>query len=173
MFLKKTGTIHGGQLANADEIFDFINRFSFGLLLSRGSGRIIGTHIPILSNNNPEQLELYTHIALANSQWRDIEGQEVLAVFTEPHAYISTTHYTKSETVPTWNYVAVHIYGNVSILHDANEIMELINNTVSKYEPAYHDKWLAFNDDFRSKMLKGIIAFRINVTEVQGKARLS
>src|SRR3546814_6956079 len=73
------------KITDSNEILDFINRFSFGLLISKAGGRIIGTHMPILTNNDPAQLKLYTHIALANSQWTEIGGQEVLAIFTEPH----------------------------------------------------------------------------------------
>lgn len=161
------------KLADINEILDFINRFSFGMLISRGGDRIIGTHIPILANNDPAQLKLHAHIALANNQWKDIEGQEVLVIFTEPHAYISTTNYLKEENVPTWNYVAVHIYGKATILHEADEIMDVMDRTMITYERAYHEKWQKLSDDFKNKMLKGIVAFRIDVTEIQGKAKLS
>ncbi|PRD56796.1 FMN-binding negative transcriptional regulator [Sphingobacterium gobiense] len=161
------------RLEETAEILAFIDRFSFGILISRDSSRIIGTHIPILSNNDPDQLKLHTHIAIANSQWKEIEGQEVLVIFTEPHAYISTVNYLKEETVPTWNYVAVHIYGNVSILHDANQISEVMNRTMIKYEREYYEKWLKLSDDFKSKMLNGIVTFEIDVTDIQGKAKLS
>jgi transcriptional regulator len=161
------------RLEDINEILDFINRFSFGMLISRGGDRIIGTHIPILSNSNPDRLKLHAHIALANNQWKDIEGQEVLVVFTEPHAYISTTNYLKEETVPTWNYVAIHIYGRVSIFHEADQILDVMDRTMIKYERAYHEKWQQLSDGFKSKMLKGIVAFQIDVTEIQGKAKLS
>ena len=94
-------------LAEMDDILAFIDRFSFGILISTSSGRVIGTHIPMLANNDAEQLKLHTHIALANPQWKDIEGQEVLVIFTEPHAYISPPNYIKEESVPPWNYMAV------------------------------------------------------------------
>ncbi|MFD1771205.1 FMN-binding negative transcriptional regulator [Sphingobacterium suaedae] len=160
-------------LAEMDDILAFIDRFSFGILISTSSGRVIGTHIPMLANNDAEQLKLHTHIALANPQWKDIEGQEVLVIFTEPHAYISPTNYIKEESVPTWNYMAVHLYGHVSILHETDQIADVMRRTMVKYEPTYYEKWLELPTDFKQRMLKGIVTFEVAVTEVQGKAKLS
>lgn len=161
------------NLEDIGEILAFIDRFSFGLLISKDSGRIIGTHIPILSNNDTEHLKLHTHIALANCQWKEIRDQEVLIIFTEPHAYISTIDYLKEENVPTWNYVAVHIYGKVSIIDETKQISDIMNRTMIKYERSYYEKWTRLSDEFKNRMLKGIVAFEIDVTEIQGKAKLS
>src|SRR3546814_13339122 len=51
--------------------------------------------------------------------------------------------------------------------------MDLMDRTMVKYEQAYYDKWLRLPDDFKSKMLNGIVAFQIDVTDIQGKAKLS
>lgn len=168
MYIPKINT-----LKDIADILAFIDRFSFGILISTNQGRVIGSHIPIISNKDPNQLKLHTHIALANNQWKEIEGQEVLVIFTEPHAYISPTNYLKEESVPTWNYMAVHIYGNVSIVHDADQILDVMQRTMIKYEQQYYEKWLQLPDDFKDRMLKGIVTFEIDVTEIQGKAKLS
>ena len=161
------------RLTDMGEIIAFIDRFSFGILLSKDNGRIIGTHIPIISNKEPDNLKLYAHIALANEQWREIEGQEVLIIFTEPHGYISTKNYNKAETVPTWNYMAVHIYGNVHILHEKESILEVMERTMIKYEHDYLEKWNQLSNDFKNRMLKGIVTFRVDITDIEGKAKLS
>lgn len=96
-----------------------------------------------------------------------------MTIFTEPHAYISPKSYMKNETVPTWNYVAIHIYGRVRILSNEQEIAEVMKETMIKYEPEYYEKWLTLPDDFKKNLLKGIVAFRIDVTDVQGKIKLS
>src|SRR5690606_3019911 len=116
---------------------------------------------------------LYAHLALANKQWKEIEGQEVLLVFSEPHAYISTNYYVKEETVPTWNYMSIHIYGTVTILQSENEIHEVMELTMMKYEPAYIDKWSKLVEEFKNRMLKGIVTFRVEITEIEAKAKLS
>lgn len=161
------------RLEDTKEIISFIDRFSFGLLLSRNDNRILGTHIPIISNCNPQNLKLYAHISVANNQWKYIEDQEVLIIFSEPHAYISTKNYNKQETVPTWNYMAVHVYGKVNILLENHEIKDVIDQTITKYEIDYLEKWRNLSEEFRNRMLKGIVTFRIDILEIEGKAKLS
>lgn len=155
------------------EILRFIDRFSFGILISTTKARIVGTHIPFLYNNQSDNLKLEAHLAFANPQWKDIEGQEVLVIFSEPHGYISTRNYQKEETVPTWNYLAVHLYGKVNILHGEEQISGLMERAMIKYEPAYYEKWKTLSEAFKKRMLKGIVPFEIEVTEVQAKAKLS
>jgi len=161
------------RLDDMEEIISFIDRFSFGILLSKVNDRLIGTHIPIISNKNAKNLKLYAHIALANKQWKEIENQEVLMIFTGPHAYISTNNYHAEETVPTWNYMAIHIYGKVSILDQKDEIEDVMNLTIMKYESHYLDRWKNLSEDFKTRMLKGIVAFRIDISDIEAKAKLS
>lgn len=161
------------RLDDMEEIISFIDRFSFGILLSKDNDRLIGTHIPIISNNNAKNLKLYAHIALANKQRKEIENQEVLLIFAEPHAYISTKNYNTEETVPTWNYMAIHIYGKVSILDQKDEIEDVMNLTIMKYESRYLDRWKNLSEDFKTGMLKGIVAFRIDISDIEAKAKLS
>ncbi len=158
---------------NLDEILAFIDRFSFGTLISKENSRIVATHIPILYRRDSQKLILEAHIALGNSQWKDLEKQEVLVIFSEPHAYISTENYLKHETVPTWNYIAVHMYGHVKLVKDHNEIEGIMERTIVKYEPAYFQKWQGMSEEFKSRMLKGIVPFQIEITDVQAKAKLS
>jgi transcriptional regulator len=158
---------------NIDEILEFVDRFSFGILISMERSRIIATHIPILCERQADYLKLEAHIALSNTQWKEIEGQEVLVIFSEPHAYISPSNYTRYETVPTWNYLAVHMYGRAHIVEDVAGVNSIMERTMVKYEPAYHQQWEQLSDAFKKKMLKGIVSFRIDVTEVQAKAKMS
>jgi transcriptional regulator len=48
-------------------------------------------------------------------QWKDLEASEVLVIFNGPHTYISSSWYDH-ENVPTWNYIAVHVYGTVKLI---------------------------------------------------------
>lgn len=158
---------------NLEEILAFIERFSFGILISKESKKIVGSHIPILYRRNSQKLVLEAHIALGNSQWKEMEGQEVLVIFSEPHAYISTMNYLTDQTVPTWNYMAVHMYGYVKIVNDDKGIQDIMERTMVKYEPAYFQKWKGMSEEFRSRMLKGIVSFEIEITDIQAKAKLS
>jgi transcriptional regulator len=89
-------------------LHEFIRRHSFSILTSFGEGGAIASHLPLLLDadaGSPGQL--LGHMARANPQWRRVDG-EVLAIFAGPHAYVSPSWYEEPNTVPTWNYVAVH-----------------------------------------------------------------
>ena len=107
--------------AETDEgkLHEFMQAYSFGLLVSTHGGEPFATHLPFLLDRNAgPHGTLVGHMARANPHWHDLEGQTVLAVFSGPHAYISPTWYESENVVPTWNYVAVHAYGICRLVND-------------------------------------------------------
>src|SRR4051812_5840105 len=92
-------------------LHEFIEAYSFGLLVSSHRGPF-ATHLPFLLDRTAgPHGTLVGHMARANPQWHDLDGREVLAVFSGPHAYVSPSWYEADDVVPTWNYVAVHARG--------------------------------------------------------------
>ena len=157
-----------------DEIFDFIHHNSFGILISNNQGKIIATHIPmLLKNNEGDNGFLYGHIAKANQQLNEISG-EVLVIFPGAHKYISPTWYETNQTVPTWSYLSVHVYGKLEILEDRKSKIEIIKDVVKYFEgneSGYKVEDLKGN--YFEGLIKGITAFKIEITEMQGKKKIS
>ena len=90
-------------------LHDFIQRNSFGLLVSQLDGLPFATHLPfLLERESGEHGTLVGHTARANPQCAAAKDQTVLAVFSGPHSYISPSWYEAENVVPTWNYIAVH-----------------------------------------------------------------
>src|SRR5688500_17551469 len=98
----------------------FIRQHGFGLLISIENGLPVGTHLPIeLAEKTPGKFVLHGHIANANDQVRSfVTGQTFMVVFMDPHAYISSSWY-KKEKIPTWNYIAVHVYGTLRVMDES------------------------------------------------------
>jgi transcriptional regulator len=94
-------------------------------------------------------------------------------IFSEPHAYISTRNYDKELNVPTWNYISVHAYGKAKLMTEPLEALKIINSTIDNFEISYREQWKAFPEDYKLKMLNGIVAFEIEVEELQAKNKLS
>lgn len=160
-------------LSDPDEIAAFIKRFSFGLLITAVEGRPVATHLPFIVSQADNTISLASHFARANEQWKDIEDNEVLVVFSEPHAYISPAHYEKERNVPTWNYVAVHVYGKGRIITAEEQVMALLERTIDYYEAEYKAQWNRLPQEYKRNLSKGIIAFDIIVSAVEGKKKLS
>ncbi|MGG0237783.1 FMN-binding negative transcriptional regulator [Bacillus rhizoplanae] len=152
--------------------YDVIQENSFSTLFSMHEGIPFATHLPLLLNKKKNYL--YGHFARPNPQWKDIENQTVLAVFHGPHCYISPSWYETNTAVPTWNYLSVHVYGEVELIEDEQELMDSLHEMVLKYEA--HDSSYRLQDvdtGFLAGMNKGIQGFKIKINKIEGKAKLS
>ncbi|OIK15796.1 transcriptional regulator [Bacillus sp. MUM 116] len=160
------------QLDDEEIIYDFIEKYGFATLFSQHNGEPYATHLPLTLNKG--ESALYGHFALPNEQWKDIENQQVLVVFQGPHCYISPSWYETTLAVPTWNYVSIHLYGKMEIIEDQKVIFDSLNDMVNKYERP--DSSYNLNDvdpKYLEGMSKGIIAFKIKITKIEAKAKLS
>jgi transcriptional regulator len=149
----------------------FIEEFGFGVVISSANG-LSGTHLPfVLHAEEGEKGVLYAHCAKANPLWKNLEGQNVLVIFTGPHGYISPSWYITKPAVPTWNYSAVHAYGVASLL-DPQETLKAVDQVVEKYEPQLLVKRDIVTDQIKHKMLAAIVGFKIELTTLEGQLKL-
>jgi transcriptional regulator len=155
------------------EIIAFMQRYSFATIVTQIDGMPVATHLPFLVKEENDKIILQAHFAKANPQWKEIEAHTSLVIFTEPHAYISPSNYEKVENVPTWNYIAVHAYGKARMLDSVEQKTELLKHTINTFESAYLQQWDRLPDQYRLKMMNGIVAFEIEVTDLQAKKKLS
>ncbi|MBN9118182.1 MAG: FMN-binding negative transcriptional regulator [Planctomycetes bacterium] len=156
------------------KLHDFIERHSFGLLVSQLAGTPFATHLPfLLERASGPHGALIGHMARANPHWTELAGQPVLAVFSGPHAYISPTWYESANVVPTWNYTAVHAYGSVTLL-EKGAARDVVARTVSHYESPMPQPW-AFDADsvFADRLLDQIVGFRLVIEKIEGKMKLN
>ena len=161
------------RIKDESKIADLINDYSFGQMISVCGARPFCTHLPFLFDR--EERCLYGHFAGKNPHAEILnESKEVLVVFSGPHSYVSPEWYEKKPAVPTWNYVAVHVYGTVEFLTDPGQVENLLSETAKKFEAASGTGWsLDFvPKDFQLGLQKGIHAFKINVDSIEAKAKL-
>jgi transcriptional regulator len=157
------------------KLHDFIEANSFALLVSNHQGGLFATHLPFLLDRTAgDRGTLIAHMARANPQWQDLAGQHVLAVFSGPHAYVSPTWYQSENVVPTWNYIAVHAYGTCRLVESPEQVHDLLVRMVETYERAMPTPWSIERDSaFLEKMARQVVAFRIELTRLEGKWKLN
>lgn len=156
------------------EVEEFIHQNSFGILVSLENGIPLATHIPIELEEREGKKVLCGHLARANEQWCSFdENKEVLVIFTGPHAYISASWY-KGESVPTWNYVAVHVYGKIRII-EGQDLWQSLKKLVDKYEKASENpvSLETMSEKMVENQMKAIVGFEIEITDIQAKYKLS
>ena len=161
------------QNSDLEEVKEFIKKNSFGLLINQTNGKPWATHIPLeLYSKNGKDF-LISHISKANPQWHNFkENPDVLCIFNGPHSYISSSWY-KEEEVPTWNYIAVHVYGKIKII-EGDALLDSLKDLVDKYEA---DSACPVSVDGFSKktmsQIKGIVGFEIEINEIKAAYKLS
>jgi transcriptional regulator len=159
-----------------DKLIAFIKANSFATLVSILDGVPFASHIPLVVASEGDTIKLVGHLAKQNPHWQAFETTESLAIFTGSHAYISPTLYEQHESVPTWNYIAVHGYGFPRIITRADapaSMDEMINKMVNTYEASYKSHWDSLSDRYREGMMAGIVGFEMTVTRLEGKYKLS
>ncbi|MCP3027624.1 FMN-binding negative transcriptional regulator [Halobacillus sp. A5] len=157
---------------NEEEVYDFMETYGFATLYSQHNGEPCATHLPLTYEESEHAL--YGHFSRANEQWKDAENQQTLAVFQGPHCYISPSWYETNKAVPTWNYVSVHVYGTLEMIEDSQTTYDTLHDLVTKYESP--DSTYDLNHlehGFIEGMSKGIVPFRLNITKIEAKAKLS
>ncbi|WP_281238953.1 FMN-binding negative transcriptional regulator [Flavobacterium praedii] len=157
-----------------ESIQKFLKENAFGILINQTNGKLWATHIPLELEINKEGEEvLHGHIAKENPQSTAFQtNDQVLAVFTGPHSYISSSWYDH-ENVPTWNYSAVHVYGKIKIIK-GDAVIDSLTKLVDKYEQ--NSKCPVRVADFSKKTMlqtRGIVAFEIKIEEIQAQNKMS
>jgi transcriptional regulator len=160
-------------VTDTEEIVAFMKRFSFAAIITSKNNYPTATHLPFIVSTRNDKIMLTAHFARANEHWKEIENNTALVIFSEPHAYISPKHYDNPASVPTWNYIAVHAYGNGKLIADTEEVYAILEKTIGTYEADYKQQWDNLPMDYKRKMLKGIVAFEIGVDDLQAKKKLS
>lgn len=162
------------QVKDINEIKEMIEKHSFATIVTTDKGKPIATHLPLQLTEEGEDYFITGHMAYGNPQWKTFETSEsVLVIYQGPHAYISSSWY-EHENVPTWNYQAVHVYGQASILSEEELKLDLIT-LLEKHEKHRENAilWDKLSPQVLEGQLKGIVGFKIKVQEIQAAYKLS
>ncbi len=161
------------KLEDKDEVVSFIRKYNFAPIVTSNNGHPQATHIPFHISEKDGVISFTAHMARANKHWQDFDEQEVLIIFSGPHAYISPSFYEKEQNVPTWNYLAVHVYGKAHVVKDEARGYEILNELTQQSEPEYLKQWERLDNKYREGLFKGIVAFEVEVKEIQAKHKMS
>jgi transcriptional regulator len=151
----------------------FMRGNPFAILISSTDDGPFATHLPLFLRATGDQLTIRGHVAKANPHWRYLEQQpRCLTVFHGPHSYISPSLYATRESVPTWNYGAVHVYGNARVFSTPEALLEVLHELMGTFDPAYAAQWAGLSQSYRERMLNHIVGFEITTTRIEAKFKL-
>ncbi|ATH79811.1 transcriptional regulator [Ectopseudomonas mendocina] len=158
-----------------------IHASGLAIVTSSGAQRLQASHLPLLLEPGEGEFgTLYGHFARANGHWRDLAaGAEALVVFSGADAYVHPGWYpAKAEhgkVVPTWNYIAVHAWGQAEVFDEPERLLELVSRLSERHEQGRPQPW-AVSDaprDYIDSMLRAIVGFALPIRRLEGKWKLS
>jgi transcriptional regulator len=166
---------------DGDAIAALIAAAPLGTLVTTGAAGFHASHVPMMLDRDasPNGTLLF-HLARANEQWRDVDPDaEAMVIFRGADAYISPSWFpTKRETgkvVPTWNYVAVHVYGPLRISEEPAHLRDLVERLTGVHEAAMPHPWEVSDapESYVAGQLRGIVGIELPIARIEAKWKLS
>ena len=168
------------EIGDLSAIHDAIDACGLANLVTWTGEELLATPLPLmLVRDEGEYGTLYGHFAKANHQSNQPVVGEALAIFSNADAYVTPSWYaTKAQTgkvVPTWNYETVHAYGVPEFFHDESQLLEVVTLLTRRHEQGRSTPWEVSDApaDFIRGQLRGIVGFRMRITKLQGKRKMS
>jgi transcriptional regulator len=163
------------SIEEREQLYAFMEANTFATLVTVDDGAPFATHLPVMiDRRRGEQGYVLAHMAKTNPQWQHFaNGQEVLLIFQGPHAYISPSWYASDFVVPTWNYIAVHVYGVPQLVDDQATVQQMLTDLVDLHESVMESPWTFTWSERHSNLTRAIVAFTLEIRRMEGKAKLS
>jgi transcriptional regulator len=160
---------------------NLIRHYPLATLVTRGNDELNANHIPLLLCARPAPLSvLQGHVARSNPILNDLsKTRESLIIFQGPDAYVSPSWYEEKtrtgKVVPTWNYLAVHVYGAIRIQDDPDWLRQHLEQLTAAQESSFDTPWQLGDapSEYITRMLRGIVGIEITINRVVGKWKLS
>ena len=162
------------RLEDRAELLEFMRANSFVLLVTGTGGALHASHLPATVHEHGQAIRIDMHMARNNPQWKEFfDDQEVMVVFSGPHAYVSPRWYEEQERVPTWNYAAVHAYGMPRLIENREAKHASQRRLIALLDPQWLPQFDALRQEYVERMLDGIVNFEIEVARLETRWKLS
>ena len=166
------------EVTNVDVLIDLIQNHALGCLIVHVDGAIEANHLPF--EYDADQHVLLAHIAKKNPLYQLLQQpQQALVVFIINDAYVSPNWYEGKfehhRTVPTWNYVVIHVKGEVSLIEDEKALRGILAKLTRRHEAQQEKPWKMGDapQDYIQDQLQQIVGVQIEIQNLIGKFKLS
>lgn len=158
-------------------LFKFIHEHPFAFLAGSDANNFpAATQVPVFIEEIDDKIFLTGHIMRQTDHHKAfMQNPNVIVVFTGPHTYVSATWYSDPSQASTWNYMSVHAKGKISFL-DENGLIDILKKTTMHFEKQNSSSPTVFENlpvEYRQRLMKAIVAFKIEVTEFDNVFKLS
>ena len=163
-------------MTDAAELRRVIDDNPWMTLVSQTPDGLVASHYAVLLDEDRDDLTIVGHVGKPDDAIHGLGERELLVVVQGPHGYISPGWYGDVPSVPTWNFVSVHLSGIPEIL-SPEENLRVLDRLVARFESALPQPrlmWQAPNDEeYVRRLERGTVGFRLTPTRVVAKRKLS
>lgn len=148
----------------------------FATIITVNQSQVFPNHLPVLTEiMESGKTVIVGHMARANPQWSHFQtGAEATVIFHGPHTYVTPQWYPDPTDVPTWNYAVVHALGVPKVIEDYDGINSILVRSVQAFEEGEPNPWkFDLPEDMKKNLVRAIVGFEIEVTQIDGKFKLS
>ena len=158
-------------------ILDFIHRHPFAFMAGCDeNNKPVATQIPVFIEERDGRLFLSGHMMKKTDHHKAFEiNPDVLCVFTGHHTYVSATWYTDPNQASTWNYMSVHVKGQIKFLKE-DALIEVLRKTSLHFENGNTHSTTVYDNlpnEYRERLIKAIVAFEVRVESIDNVFKLS
>lgn len=163
------------QEGEHDEVVALIAANPLAAIVRNSESGVVADHIPLFYENG----KLIGHVAKANPLWQTPAQAEVLVIFQGTNAYISPSWYATKQTthkvVPTWNYSAAHVYGQLTPIANSQRNLEIVQKLTSIHEKNFAQPWSVQDApaEYIEKMLNAIVGIEISISKIEAKWKVN
>lgn len=163
-------------MTDAAELRRVIDDNPWMTLVSQTPDGLVASHYAVLLDEDRDDLTIVGHVGKPDDAIHGLGERDLLVVVQGPHGYISPGWYGDVPSVPTWNFVSVHLSGIPAIL-SPEENLRVLDRLVARFESALPQPrlmWQAPNDEeYVRRLERGTVGFRLTPTKVVAKRKLS
>ncbi len=160
--------------SDENAVIKFIEKNPFAIITGILNGFPVATHVPVEIKKQNNQLVLTGHIMKETDHYKAfMQNENVLAIFTGPHCYISASWYVTKNVASTWNYMDVHARGKIKLTDDEGT-KKIVESLTNKYES--QDSEAAFHKlpaEYVNRLSNAIVGFHIEVDSLENVFKLS
>jgi transcriptional regulator len=153
------------------EILAFLKQNNFAAVVTFDGEKPVATHTPVEVIESENGWTIYGHFSRANPQKKTFGEREALLIFQGAHTYISARWYADVD-VPTWDYMIVHVYGNVREIQ-GDELYSVLSRLVQNHESNTSYRLEGLPQALVQKEIKGVFGFAMEVTRIEAGYKLS
>ena len=160
-------------MEDPDEVKRWIRENPWVVLVSHTADGLVASHYPVILDEEHDGISVLSHVGRPDEGLHELGRHEVLLIVQGPHGYVSPGWYGDGPAVPTWNFLAAHLYGVPEILTD-EENYRVLGLLVDRFEDRMpNPRRVADSAEYAKRIVKGTVGFRLTATRFTAKAKLS